>query len=83
MRTVCVGGPNAGDVDVLLGNFYRSVSARLVTVLEGLVEAAPEGTTITYMKGCHLTQPNEYPSDWLIWLAKWADVVVAVVGVSP
>ena len=83
VRTICVGGPNAGDVDVLLGNFYRSVSARLVTVLEGLVEAAPEGTTITYMKGCHLTQPNEYPSDWLIGLANWADVVVAVVGVSP
>jgi beta-glucosidase len=83
VRTICVSGPNAGDVDVLLGNFYRSVSARLVSVLEGIVGAAPEGTTITYMKGCHLCQPNEYPSDWVIGLSEWADVVVAVMGISP
>ena len=30
VRTICVTGPNAADLQVLLGNFYRGVSGRLV-----------------------------------------------------
>ena len=83
LKTILVTGPNAGDEDVLLGNFYRGVSPRLVTVLEGAVRAAPPGTTITTMKGCLLAHPNKFPSTWTFGLAEWADAVVAVVGTSP
>jgi len=83
VRTVLVTGPNFADLDVLLGNFYRGVSARLVSVLEGVAECASEGTRISNAKGCHLLHPNEYPSDWVGGLAEWADVVVAVMGISP
>jgi len=82
VRTVNVSGPNAADVDMLLGNFYRSVSARLVSILEGIVGAAPEGTTISYSKGCHLAHRSEFPSTWSVGLAEWADVVVAVMGIT-
>ncbi len=82
VRIVNVSGPNAADVDMLLGNFYRSVSARLVSILEGIVGAAPEGTTISYAKGCHLSHASEFPSTWSVGLAEWADVVVAVMGIT-
>ncbi len=83
LKTIFVTGPNAGDLDVLLGNFYRGVSPRLVSVLEGIVDAAPVGTTVTTMKGCQLAHPNEFDSTWAFGLAEWADAVVAVVGISP
>lgn len=82
-KVIAVSGPNAADIDVLLGNFYRGVSADLKTVLEGIVAAAPEGTTVTYMKGCHLEHENAYPSTWADGLAEWADVIVTVMGISP
>lgn len=82
-RTICVTGPNAADLQVLLGNFYRGVSAKLVSVLEGIVGAAPEGTRVTHLQGCFLVHPNLSPSDWVGGLAEWADAVVAVVGTSP
>jgi beta-glucosidase len=83
VRTICVTGPNAADLQVLLGNFYRGVSAKLVSVLEGIVGAAPEGTRVTHLQGCFLVHPNLSPSDWVGGLAEWADAVVAVVGTSP
>jgi beta-glucosidase len=83
VRTVAVSGPNAADIDVLLGNFYRGVSPDLKTILEGIVACAPEGTTVTYLKGSGLNQPNLFNSGWHIGLAEWADVAVAVIGNSP
>jgi len=83
VKTVLCTGPNAADIQVLLGNFYRGVSKDLRTVLEGVVAVAPEGTIVTHMQGCFLTHPNVYPSTWTFGLSEWADVVVAVVGYSP
>ncbi|HEV8247837.1 MAG TPA: glycoside hydrolase family 3 N-terminal domain-containing protein [Polyangiaceae bacterium] len=82
-QTIAVSGPNLGDVDVLLGNFYRGVSARLVTFLEGIVQAAPEGTVIKTLKGCNVERPNIFDSSWHLGLAETSDAVVAVIGVSP
>ena len=82
-RRIFVTGPNAADIDILLGNFYRGVSTTLHTVLEGMVECAPPGSCVTYLKGCHLEHANAYPSDWAVGMAKTADIVVAVLGYSP
>jgi beta-glucosidase len=82
-KTVFVTGPNAGDLQVLLGNFYRGVSGRLVSLLEGIVQAAPNGCAVTHMQGCLLHQPNTFPSGWAFGLADWSDAVVACVGLSP
>lgn len=82
-KTVFVTGPNSVDLDVLLGNFYRGASARLVSILEGVVGAAPDGTAVTCMTGSFLKHEPDYASSWPVGLAEWADAVVAVVGVSP
>jgi len=81
--SVAVSGPTAADAEVLLGNFYRGVSANLRTLLEGIVEAAPEGTRVTYLKGTGLHQPNLFESTWAIGMAENADVIVACIGNSP
>jgi len=81
--TVLVAGPNAGDVQVLLGAFYRGISPNMQTIVEGIVAEAPKGTVVTHMQGCFLHKPNDYPSKWVFGLADWADAVVAVVGLSP
>ena len=83
VKSVAVSGPTAADVEVLLGNFYRGVSAHLRTIVEGVVEAAPEGTRVTYLKGAGLNQPDLYESTWSIGMAENAEVVVACVGNSP
>lgn len=83
LRTIAVNGPNAADIEVLLGNFYRSVSPNLKTIMEGIVERAPEGVVVTYFPGCRLEVPNTYPSLWSIGVVEWADAVVTVMGTSP
>lgn len=83
IRTILVTGPQAADIQCLLGNFYRGASGDLRTILEGITEGAPDGAVITHMQGCLLNQPNIYPSDWTAGLSEWADVVVAVLGFSP
>ncbi len=82
-RAVLCTGPNAADVQVLLGNFYRGVSGDLRTIVEGAAAAAPEGTVVTHMQGCFLTHPNVFPSTWTFGLGEWADAIIAVLGYSP
>ena len=82
-NVILVTGPNAADIQVLLGNFYRGISGDIRTIVEGVVAAAPEGVTVTHMPGCFLTHPNVFPSTWTFGLAEWADAVVMVMGYSP
>jgi len=83
VRTVAVSGPTAADIESLLGNFYRGISERLVTIVEGITAAAPDGVAVTYMKGTGLRQPNLFDSTWSIGLAEWADVAVVCLGSTP
>ncbi len=78
-----VTGPNAADIQLLLGNFYRGVSGDLRTILEGIVSAAPEGTTVTHMQGCLLAHENIYPSHWAIDLSDGSNAIIAVMGYTP
>jgi beta-glucosidase len=82
-RVIAVSGPTAGDVEVLLGNFYRGISGALVTIVEGLAAGAPSGSAVTYLRGSELVHPNLFTSTWHQGLVEWADVAVAVVGNSP
>ncbi|HHH75989.1 MAG TPA: glycoside hydrolase family 3 protein, partial [Phycisphaerae bacterium] len=82
-QPILVTGPTAGDLQVLLGNFYRGVSGDLRTIVEGIVANSPEGVTITYQPGCFLTHDNLFDSHWTAGIAKWSEVVVVVLGYSP
>ena len=74
---------SAAYAEVLLGNFYRGVSGKLTTFIEGLTEAAPEGTTVTYMPGCNLRLPNLFDSTWSFGLAEWSEVAIVALGETP
>ncbi len=79
--SLLVVGPHAASGDVLLGNYY-GVSSQLVTLLEGIVERAIEGTQIEYRAGCPLNQPPTPGIDFTFQTAKAAEVVIAVLGLD-
>lgn len=83
--TVSVCGPNAHSTDVLVGN-YNGTPYHDVTMLEGIFEELKETGRVLYSRGCDLTKPED-PQDRMITEAlihaKYSDVVVACVGLSP
>jgi len=79
--SLLVVGPHAASGDVLLGNYY-GVGSHLVTLLEGIVERAIEGTQIEYRAGCPLNQPPTPGIDYTFLAAEAAEVVIAVLGLD-
>ncbi len=53
--TIAVIGPNADDVDVLLGN-YNGTPSHPVTIVQGIRNSVPKGTSVIYARGCELAQ---------------------------
>ncbi|HEX9886574.1 MAG TPA: glycoside hydrolase family 3 C-terminal domain-containing protein [Longimicrobiales bacterium] len=53
VRTIAVLGPNADDVEVLLGN-YNGIPSEPVTPLEGIRRAVGPGTRVLYARGVDL-----------------------------
>jgi beta-glucosidase len=79
---ICVVGPNAAGTDVLLGNYF-GLGSRMVTVLEGIIGKAPADRSVTFFQGCQLKRENENPENWVKGYIADADVVIAVMGLSP
>ncbi len=78
---IYVLGPNATNLDVLLGNYY-GLSGNMSTILEGLTAKAEPGSFIAYRQGCLLDRDNVNPIDWTTEGAKEATVSIAVMGIS-
>ena len=76
---IYVTGPNATNLDALLGN-YAGVSSTLISVLEAVVREAGPEITVTYKKGCPLSGKRINPNDWASGVSKYADVTIAVMG---
>jgi beta-glucosidase len=76
-----VTGPNASNVDVLLGNYY-GVNDHMSTFLEGLASAIKPGSQLQYKMGVLFDRPNNNPIDWTTDDAKSADVIIVVMGIS-
>ncbi|MFB0564427.1 MAG: glycoside hydrolase family 3 C-terminal domain-containing protein [Candidatus Aminicenantaceae bacterium] len=55
LSSIAVIGPNADDVEVLLGN-YNGNPAHPITPLMGILEKVSENTTVHYALGCHLAE---------------------------
>ncbi|MGF1450730.1 MAG: glycoside hydrolase family 3 N-terminal domain-containing protein [Opitutales bacterium] len=75
-------GPNASNVDVMLGNYY-GLSDRITTVLEGITGRLPEGVEIDYRPGTMLDQEKRNPVDWSTFEASRREYVIAAMGISP
>ncbi len=82
MRKIYLVGPNAGTIEVLLGNYYGT-NSRLVTIAEGITARAGDEHPIQYREGILLDRRNPNPVDWSTHEAGINDVVIAVMGLHP
>jgi beta-glucosidase len=76
-----VTGPNAGNMEALLGNYY-GVNSSMSTILEGLVGGVAPGSQIQYRQGALLDRANQNPIDWASEVAHEADVTFVVLGIN-
>ena len=81
LKTYFVTGPNASNIDVLIGNYY-GVNNNLVTVLEGLAEQILPGSQMHYRQGILLDRNNVTPNDWSSGEARTSDATIVVMGIS-
>jgi beta-glucosidase len=82
VRSICVLGPAAASIDVLLGNYY-GVSDTLTTILEGVVGRVPDEVKVEYRVGTQLTLGNQNAVDWSVQVAAESDLTIACMGLSP
>lgn len=73
-HSILVVGPNACDMNVLIGN-YNGLSSQLTTLLEGVTGAVSAGSKVTYNSG---NSPVE-----LDWFLSDVDLVIACLGSTP
>ncbi|TRX59971.1 glycoside hydrolase family 3 protein [Fulvivirga sp. M361] len=81
IRVPYVTGPFASSGDILLANYY-GVSNNLVTILEGIADKVSLGTSLNYRSGSLPFHENINPLNWAPQVAKTADAVIAVIGLS-
>lgn len=82
VRSICVIGPTAGSIDVLLGNYY-GVSDSLTTIVEGVIGRVPDDVKVEYRVGTQLTIPNDNQVDWALDVAANSDITIACMGLAP
>ncbi|MDZ7376672.1 MAG: glycoside hydrolase family 3 C-terminal domain-containing protein, partial [candidate division KSB1 bacterium] len=58
LKKIAVIGPNADDIEVLLGN-YEGTPSRPVTILKGIQRKVAPSTQVVYRKGCDLIYPSK------------------------
>ena len=80
-RRIAVIGPNAGNDQVLLGN-YNGTPSRSVNVLEGIRAAVSDRTEVLYARGCGVTSLSTKGFEEARSAAQSADVVIFVGGLS-
>jgi beta-glucosidase len=81
VKTIELVGPNAASVDTLLGNYF-GLTDQMVTLLEGIVGAVPEGVKLEYHTGSQLVHPNATPMEWSVFAAGAADLTIACMGIN-
>ncbi len=75
---IMVVGPNAANMDALLGN-YHGVTDKAVNFVEGITGAVNAGTRVEYDQGCDYTDTTHFGG---IWAASNAQVTIAVLGLT-
>lgn len=77
--SIMVLGPNAGAMDPMVAN-YHGMSGNIVTVAEGITEAAGPGVAVQYDQGSDFTDTTRFGG---IWAAGESDITIAVIGLTP
>ena len=81
LRSVAVIGPNADEVEVLLGN-YNGTPSSAVTPRQGLAAKLGPKVEVCYAKGSGVIQGSVVDTMEAAEAAREADVVIACVGIS-
>ncbi|HEY3413198.1 MAG TPA: glycoside hydrolase family 3 C-terminal domain-containing protein [Armatimonadota bacterium] len=81
LKRLLVVGPNADDVEVMLGN-YNGDPSHPITLLKGIKDKLAGKAEVTYFKGSELAADSPTKADALAEAAK-SDAVVMVMGISP
>jgi len=80
-RRIAVIGPNAHDPEALLGN-YNGTPSHSVTPLDGLRAKTLPNSELSYARGCGIFNEDESNFAEAVTMAKNADVVIFVGGLS-
>ena len=70
LRRILVTGPNAADVDVLVGN-YNGTPSKPRTVLDGIRAAVSPSTEVVHLAGCGLLDMDQTPRDPIMARMGW------------
>jgi beta-glucosidase len=81
-ESILVTGPTAANTCALLGDYF-GISARLITLLEGVTEAVAEGCRIVYRTGCPLLGSPAPGVNYTYGTAAENEVTIAVLGLDP
>ncbi len=82
IKSIAIIGPNADNLDVLLGN-YNGIPSKYTTPLQGIKNVASPETEVYYAKGCPLKEKSTDGFNEAIEISKKSDVVIMVLGISP
>ncbi len=83
LEKIAVIGPLANDARAPLGSWQAFGEEKdVVTVLQGIKNAAPKGTRVLYSKGCEVDSNDKSGFEEAVSVAAEADVVVLVLGES-
>jgi beta-glucosidase len=81
-ESVLVTGPTAANTSALLGDYF-GISARLVTLMEGLTEAVDEGCRIVFRTGCPLLGAPAPGVNYTFGTAAENEITIAILGLDP
>jgi len=82
LRRILVTGPGAADIESLMGN-YNGYAARMVTVLEGLLQRAGVERKVNYAKGCPADRPIVNSREITTDMVGGNELTIAVMGFDP
>ncbi|MBD3351514.1 MAG: glycoside hydrolase family 3 protein, partial [Candidatus Lokiarchaeota archaeon] len=82
VKKIAIIGPNADNLDCLLGN-YNGTPSQYITPLTGIKNLVSENTNVEYVKGCDLTDDSEEEFKEAVEVAENADIVLLFMGISP
>ncbi|MHA1194755.1 MAG: glycoside hydrolase family 3 C-terminal domain-containing protein [Promethearchaeota archaeon] len=82
LKKIAVIGPNADNLDVLLGN-YNGTPSKYTTILEGIKKIVSPRTEVLYSEGSPLKRSSKDGFEEAISIARQSDVVIMVLGLSP
>ncbi|MFW5845050.1 MAG: glycoside hydrolase family 3 N-terminal domain-containing protein [Planctomycetota bacterium] len=82
LHSIQVGGPNAANIDSLLGSYYGQ-SPRMITLMEAITERIAAGTLMIYTRFCPIDGGELKKKGWKRDRGRTFDCVVAAVGLSP